>query len=56
MIAVLLLASACRTIPGPSLSLQEALAVRVAPTRYDLTVRIDFAQQSLDGTARITLR
>jgi aminopeptidase N len=28
----------------------------VAPTRYDLTVRIDYEQQRLDGTVRITVR
>lgn len=47
MIALLLLVSLYQTDPA---------VVRVTPTRYDLALRIDYEQQRLEGTARITLR
>jgi len=56
MIALLLIASLCETIQGPTPPPPDSAVVRVTPTRYELTVRIDYEQQRLDGTARITLR
>jgi aminopeptidase N len=50
MIALLLLTSLCGSTQGDS------AVLRVTPIRYDLTVRIDYEQQRVDGTARITLR
>ncbi|HWP38582.1 MAG TPA: hypothetical protein VNL18_13615 [Gemmatimonadales bacterium] len=41
-----------RTLAAPS----ESLEVRLAPTRYELTVRIDYDRERLEGTARLTLR
>lgn len=48
MIAPLLLLALCQT--------PDSMVVRVTPTRYELTVRLDYEQQRLEGTARITLR
>lgn len=56
MLATLMLAAACCTTPEPGPALQDSLTVRVTPTHYDLTVRIDYEQETLAGTARITLR
>ncbi len=56
MIALFLLASLCETIQGPTPPPPDSAVVRVTPTRYELTVRIDYEQQRLDGTARITVR
>ena len=47
MIALLLLASLCQS---------DSAVLRVTPTRYELAVRVDYEQQRLAGTARITLR
>jgi hypothetical protein len=55
MIALLLLVPLCATIPSPAPP-PDSSVVRVTPTRYELTVRIDYDAQRLDGTARITLR
>ena len=51
----LLLVSLCQTA-GPTPAPLDSAVLRVTPTRYELTVRIDYDQQRLDGTARITLR
>jgi hypothetical protein len=56
MIAQLLLVSLGLTIQAPPAAPPDSAVVRVTPTRYELTVRIDYEQQRLDGTARITLR
>ncbi|HXV90322.1 MAG TPA: hypothetical protein VD707_03075 [Gemmatimonadales bacterium] len=55
MIALLLLVSLAQATPEPT-SPPDSAVLRVTPTRYDLTVRIDYERQRLDGTARITLR
>lgn len=47
MIALLLLAALVQA---------DSAVVQVTPTRYELTVRLEFAEQRLDGMARITLR
>lgn len=47
MIALLVLASLCQA---------DSPVVRVTPIRYELSVRIDFDRQLLEGTARLTLR
>jgi aminopeptidase N len=51
----LLLVSLCGAAQIP-FSPPDSAVVRVTPTRYQLTVRIDYEQQRLEGTARITLR
>lgn len=51
MLALLLLASLSQPLQGP-----DSAVIRVTPTHYELTVRIDFEEERLDGTARITLR
>ena len=56
MIALFLLVSLCEPIQGPTPPPPDSPVVLVTPTRYELTVRIDYDQQRLDGTARITLR
>lgn len=58
MIALLLLASACCASPAPlsGSAAPDSLAVRLSPTHYELSVRLDYAEESLEGTARITLR
>ncbi len=55
MIALLLLVSLCAPIQGPPPPPDSAV-LRVTPTRYELTVRIDYEAQRLEGTARITVR
>jgi len=55
MIALLLLVPLCQA-PVPTPPPPDSAVLRVTPTRYELTVRIDYDQQRLDGTARITLR
>jgi hypothetical protein len=47
MIALLLLATLCQT---------DSAVLRLTPTRYELTVRLDYEQQRLEGTARLTVR
>jgi hypothetical protein len=56
MIALLLLVSLAQATPSPTPTPPDSAVLRVTPTRYDLTVRIDYEQQRLDGTARITVR
>ena len=55
MIALLLLVSLAQAAPDPTPPPDSAV-LRVTPTRYELTVRIDYEQRRLDGTARVTLR
>jgi hypothetical protein len=53
MIATLLLAAACSAASAPALGPmpQDSLAVRLTPTHYELSLRLDFAEESLEGTA-----
>lgn len=56
MIALLVLVSLCQTAQGQTALVPDSAVVRVTPTRYVLTVRIDYEERRLEGTARITLR
>ena len=53
--SALLLVVSLAAGPGPTPPPDSAV-LRVTPTRYELAVRIDYEQQRLEGTARLTLR
>ena len=56
MISLLMLVSLCQTNQTVTGLASDSVVLRLTPTRYELSIRIDFEQQRLDATARITLR
>lgn len=56
MLALLLLVPLAALTQGSTPPPPDSAVLRLTPTRYELTVRIDYEQSRLDGTARITLR
>ncbi|MBI3981643.1 MAG: hypothetical protein HY337_01945 [Gemmatimonadetes bacterium] len=44
------------SLAGATATPAESLVIRLTPIRYELTLRIDYQAQRLEGTARLTLR